>query len=143
MVWWPIGNALDSLPKGPRFESSSGLFSYCVIHVSKVRKFTHSYSRSTQPSHPSAGGKNEERLFVAAITTCSLDSLAPSQGTRSVSWCQAEGYNALGFEPLRRKLHSPTGPLRAARISKSMVDPSSSLLSTRWLLSSSKIFQRY
>ena len=48
-----VSSTLDSSPDGPGFESRGGHLRHCVIHVS--REFTHDYSRSTQPNHPSAG----------------------------------------------------------------------------------------
>ena len=53
VAWWRCGSTLDSWLDGPGFESRSRHLSHCVIPLS--REFTHSCSRSTQPSHPSVG----------------------------------------------------------------------------------------
>ena len=71
--------------------SASGYLNRCVIPVS--REFTHDCSRSTQPSHPYAGRQKIKSSYaLRQLLIRSLGSLAPSQETYSVSWCQAEGY---------------------------------------------------
>ena len=72
------------------FESRSGHSSHCVI---LLREFTHTCSRSTQPSHPSAGRRN-----WGAALCCDNNWHVPSvhypraREPAALSWCQAEGY---------------------------------------------------
>ena len=61
-----IDSTLDSLSDGPGFETHRGHLNHCVIPL--CREFTHTCSRSTQPSHSSAGRQNEEKLCAAATT---------------------------------------------------------------------------
>ena len=75
---------------GPGFESRSGHSTHCIIPLS--RDSTHTRSRSTQPSHVSVGGQNEEQLCSAATTDTFPRFTSPGPGNLQPKLCQAEGY---------------------------------------------------
>ena len=57
VAWWPIDSRAGFVTGRSGFESRSGHLSHCVHPMSK--EFTHSWSRSTRPSHTYTGRQNE------------------------------------------------------------------------------------